>query len=546
MLRWIICVLAITAGWAASTRTVTAGELLPPETPIEQAIDHYLQAQLTAEQITPAPQVSDSGLIRRLTLDLAGRTPTLAEAQAYVADSASDKRAKLVERLVNSPDFEFHHRNELEILLMGPRHDRDFREYLLQAVREQRSWDQLFQELYLTSDADESKKKALGYLKSRVRDPDDLTNDTSKIFFGVSINCAKCHDHPLVLDWRQDHYYGMYAFFNRTYLNKRNQIAEREFAEVKFKTTEGEDKQAKLMFLTGSVIDEPAQPMLTDDERKAKEKAFREEEDLKDAPPPPTPSFSARHKLVEMALRSEDNHFFSRNIVNRIFARLLGRGLVMPLDQMHSENPPSHPDLLDWLARDLVTHHYDLERLIRGMALSQAYSRSTQWTGPGEPPVDRLFALGFVKPLSPRQVGLSLIIGLRNPEQFPLEVAPEAWAKDRHDKENQAEHLANQIEIPGDNFQVSVSEALFFSNATYVQNDLLSEGGDRLIGKIKSLTDRKAQIDLAFWTLYTRAPDAEEQTAIEQYLAAREDRLPQAWQQVVWSMITSSEMRFCY
>lgn len=544
MLRGYLCglILALLAGAAS----LPAADLLSPDTPIEQAIDHYLSARLAAEQITPVEQVPEATLIRRLTLDLAGRVPTLAEAQAYTVDQDPNKRQKLVERLLTSPDFAFHHRNELDLLLMGPRNDGQFREYLLQAVREHRPWDQLFQELFLTSDADEGKKAALKFLKSRVRDADDLTNDTSKIFFGVSINCAKCHDHPLVLDWRQDHYYGMYAFFNRMYLNKRDQIAEREFAEVKFKTTEGEEKRAQLMFLTGTAVEEPPQPMLTDEERKAREKAQREEDDKKEGPPPPAPSFSARRKLVETALRSEDNHFFSRNIVNRMFARLMGRGLVMPLDQMHSENPPSHPELMDWLARDLVTHNYDLERLLRGIALSQAYSRSTRWTGAGDPPPDRLFAVGVVKPLTPRQMGLSLAIATRNPEQFVLDVKPEEWAKRRQDWENHSQHLANQLEVPGDNFQVSVSEALLFSNNDWIQRELLSEGGDRLVGKLKATTDLGAGIDLAFWTLYSRAPDAEERAALEQYLSARTDRLPQAWQQVVWSLITASEMRFCY
>lgn len=521
-----------------------AGELLPPEKSIEEVIDHYIQARLDTEKIVPAPQATDANLIRRLTLDLAGRIPTVTEAQGYVAASEPDKRIRAIDRLLGSPDFAYHQRNELDTLLMEKSNDGSWRDYLLKACQENRPWDQLFKEMMLTSETDEEKKAALKFIKSRARDIDDLTNDTSRIFFGVSINCAKCHDHPLVLDWHQDHYFGLYSFFQRTYLNKRDQLVERAEGLVKFKTTEGVDKQAKFMFLTGAVIDEPPAPMLTDDEKKAFEKQRKEDDDKKEGPPPAPPAFSPRARLVELALKAEENRFFSRSIVNRIWARLMGRGLVMPLDQMHSENPASHPELLDWLTRDLVTHGYDLKRLMRGIVLSQAYSRTSRWESASSPPHEQLFAVAVTRPLKPRQYSLALLFASRNSKSFPEDTLSTDWANRRKDLENQSQHLANQLEVPAESFQVGVSEALFFNNNQHVQNDLLSEGGDRLVGVLKTLPDRNEQLKLAFWTTYTRDPDPEEIAAISQFVDARADRVNAAWQQVVWSMLTSSELRF--
>ncbi|MDB5337949.1 MAG: hypothetical protein JWN70_3568 [Planctomycetaceae bacterium] len=521
-----------------------AGELLPPEKTIEEVVDHYIQARLTTDKVVPAPQSTDANLIRRLTLDLAGRIPTVTEAQAYAAATEPDKRARAVERLLASPDFAYQQRNELDTMLMSKTNDGAWREYLLKACQENRPWDQLFREMMLTSDADEGKKAALMFLKSRARDLDELTNDTCKIFFGVSINCAKCHDHPLVLDWHQDHYFGFYSFFQRTYMNKRNQLSERTEGLVKFKTTEGVEKPAKFMFLTGSVIEEPPAPTLTEDEKKAIEKARKEDEDKKEGPPPPVPAFSPRTRLVELALKAEESRFFSRSIVNRVWARLMGRGLVMPLDQMHSENPASHPELLDWLTRDMVAHGYDLKRLMRGIVLSQAYSRSSTWNGPETQPHDQVFAVGLTRTLSPRQYSLALLFASRNSKSLPEDVLSPDWANRRKDLENHSQHLANQLEVPSDNFQVGVSEALFFANNQHVQNDLLNEGGDRLAGVLKTIPDRNEQLKLAFWTVYTRDPEAEEVAAISQYLDARADRLNVAWQQVIWSMLTSSELRF--
>lgn len=538
------CALAVMMLFGGLFSVSFADELLPPEKSIAEAVDHYIQVRLDVEKVVPAPQATDANLIRRLTLDLSGRIPTVAEAQAYAAATNPDKRVQAVERLLASPDFAYHQRNELDILLMEKTNDGAWREYLLKACQENRPWDQLFREMLLTSDADEEKKPALMFLKSRAKDLDELTNDTSKIFFGVSINCAKCHDHPLVLDWHQDHYFGLYSFFQRTYLNKRNQLVERTEGLVKFKTTEGEEKSAKLMFLTGSVIDEPPPPTLTDEEKKAIDKARKEDEDKKEGPPPPLPAFSPRARLVELALKAEENRFFSRSIVNRVWARLMGRGLVMPLDQMHSENPASHPELLDWLTRDLVTHGYDLKRLMHGIVLSQAYSRSSRWERPESPPHDQLFAVGLTRALSPRQYSLALLYASRNSKNFPEDIQSPDWANRRKDFENHSQHLANELEVPTDKFQVGVSEALFFNNNQHVQNDLLSAGGDRLVGVLKTVTDRQEQLKLAFWTIYTRDPEAEEITAISQFLDSRADRLEVAWQQVVWSLLTSSELRF--
>lgn len=529
--------------WPMAT---AAADLLPPEVPIEQAIDTYIGQRLTAAGVTPAPQASDANLIRRTTLDLAGRIPSTAEARAFVENRAGDKRLQLVERLLASPDYPLHQANEFELLLPAKSHQDEWREYLLRAMQENRSWDRMFREIMIGREDDPAQKGSLAFLKSRAKELDDLTNDTSKLFFGISINCAKCHDHPLVLDWTQDHYFGMASFFNRTYLNKRQQLGERDEGLVKFKTTEGTEKEARLMFLTGVSVDEPPAPMRTEEEKKALREKEKKDDEQKDGPAPEPPPFSRRAQLVDLALRSEDNRFFSRSIVNRVWARMIGRGIVNPLDQMHSENAASHPELLDWLARDLMTHGYDLKRLVRGIALSQVYARSSRWEGSENRPDEKLFAVGFVRPLSPRQYSLALFFGSRNPDQFPLDVPAEEYAKRRQGWESHSHGFAHQIEAPVENFQVSVDEALLFSNAANVTNDLVATGGDRLIGKMKTIADRREMLQTAYWAALSRPAEDEEIEALSKYLDARPDRAEAALQQVVWALLTDSEARFNY
>src|SRR5262249_4812888 len=156
-------------------------------------------------------------------------------------------------------------------------------------------------------------------------------------------------------------------------------------------------RQAKMMFLTGGAIDAPGQREANKDEDKKEREILEKFKKDKKAPPPP--NFSARAKLVDVALQPKESEFFARSITNRLWHRFMGFGLVNPLDQMHSENAPSHPELLKWLARDMSSDKYQMRKLIRGIVMSQAYSRSTRWTGESIPgPAS--YAVGRLKPLT--------------------------------------------------------------------------------------------------------------------------------------------------
>lgn len=521
-----------------------AAELLPVETPIERVVDQYIQEKLAAQSRHPAPLADDSKVIRRMTLDLAGRIPTVAEAQSYVASTEPDKRSKLVDRLMASPDFAFQFRNSVDTMLMAGHGNSpgEWREYLLKSIRSNRPWDQLFREMFIGNEDDADVKPALAFLKSRARDLDQLTNDSSALFFGVNVSCAKCHDHPLVEDWKQDHYFGMSSFFQRTYLTRKNVVAEKFSGEVKFKTTKGQDKVARLMFLTGASIEEPVVEKTDEQKKKENEEVNLQMNDEK-AGPPRKPDFSPRAKLVDLALTPENNRFFSRNIVNRVWAMLLGRGLVHPLDQNHSANPPSHPELLDWLSRDLVEHHYDLRRLVRGIALSDTYARSSVWESASESPGPESFAVSIVKPLSSRQYSLALRLASTNPETVTQTDSPE-WSKRREDLERHAEGLANDFEVPGENFQIGVDEALLFSNNNRLWNEYVRPDGDGLVAGLKQMTDRSTQIETAYWTVLSRAPLPEERSVCEEFLNQHSSDPVIGLRQLAWSLLASPELRF--
>jgi hypothetical protein len=533
----IICpILALVAFVLGPSRT-TADELLPRHLPLEQAIDAYIDAQIQEAGAQAAGQVGDAQFIRRLTLDLAGRIPTLEETRTFVASTKPDKRVELVERLMNSPAFVRHQATEFDTMLMNGTRG-SVRPYLLAALTEGRSWDRIYRDLMLPDENDPKLKPAVEFLRQRVRDLDKLTAEVSAIFFGVNVSCARCHDHPLVADWKQDHFFGMKSFFSRTY-ESGGWLAERETGLVKFKTTKGVEREARLMFLTGKVVQTDTLKETPGGNAKKGKRNL-----AKSGPPPAPPKFSARGELVELSLQPGQRDFFARSIVNRLWHRFFGYGLVMPLDQMHSENAPNHPELLDWLARDLVEHQYDLRRLIRGLVLSRAYARDSL-CDKGDVPQPSLFAVARVKPLTPMQLAVSLRLAVTDPQALPAASKPEELDKRLQGLESSAGGLARLFEQPSDDFQVGVSEALLFSNGAAIEKDLLAGGGDRLLNRLKQLKNEEA-IDVAVQTILCRPPRDAERKLLGDYLKQRADRPAEARRQMVWALLTSAEFRFNY
>src|SRR4051794_38574478 len=158
-----------------------AADLPPADLPIENVVDQQIDAKLKQSNVTPAPQADDAAFLRRVTLDLAGRIPTAAEVQAYLASAAPDRKAQVVDRLLASPAHVRHEATELDVMLSANRPG-ELRNYLLQAVADNRGWDKIFRELLLPTEDDPKKKGAGSFLRQRVGDLDRLSNDVSVLF----------------------------------------------------------------------------------------------------------------------------------------------------------------------------------------------------------------------------------------------------------------------------------------------------------------------------------------------------------------------------
>lgn len=323
-----------------------------------------------------APSCSDADFLRRISLDLTGVIPSSDRVRAFLADSSSEKRRQLIDELLAGPEFVRHMTVQFSVWLLERRSNgnigvEDWERYLFRTIDEGASLEQLFRELISEDGTDPARRPAANFILSRDAETNAVTRAVGRLVFGMDLQCAQCHDHPLVSDYYQEDYYGLYAFLHRTNLftdktSKQVQLAEKAAGEASFKSV-----------FTGNSRDKTV-PRLPKGVALPHEPRFREGEEYQVKPANnvrPVPHFSRRQALASML--AESRHF-QRNIANRVWAQMFGRGIVHPVDLHHSANPPVNPALLKHLAEALQANGFQLRPLLRGIALSRAYQRACE------------------------------------------------------------------------------------------------------------------------------------------------------------------------
>lgn len=533
----IFRILSVAGLLLASAIVGQAEDLLPRDQPIGEVIDHYVDAKLQQAKVKPAPQTADATLVRRLHLDLVGRIPAAAEARLHAGGPLDTK--KLIDALVSSPAFARHNANEFDVLLRNNNADAaSVRAYLVEAFQENRRWDAMFRDLIGASDSP-GKTRPEAFVLKRLKDPDGLTRDVSSVFFGLNITCAQCHRHPEIKGLTQDYFFGMRAFFASSYDFQGNLLERRHVKFGDFKDKKGDVRKVSMMFLSGAKVEAEALPekdLVAAIQAEAKLIQERAKAYAKTKEMPPGPKFGSRKQLAKVALDKVNREMFARSIVNRLWFRFYGHGLVMRVDQMHAKNEASHPELLAWLTRDLIEHDYDLKRLIAGLVSSRAYARSSQWKG--EAPPRDLFAVAAIRPLTPAQWSLSHRVA-SDPVPYEFTGTEEARLKRTEDLESKT-GVVNFIEQPREDFQIGIDEPLKLSN----DEGLIKGTGDKLVPILRKLPDPRQQIEEAVWSVLSRPATAEDLELFGEYLKEQKARPEDALRQMIWALINSPEFRF--
>lgn len=341
--------------------------------PLHSRIDKAIEAAFVG---TPGALADDGAFLRRIHLDLTGRIPTSRDARAFLEDKAVDKRAKAIDRLLASPDHARYMATTFDIWFMERRGDKhvktdEWRTFLVGFFKANRPYNELAREILGADGADPAKRPASKFTLDRDVSPDALTRDVARMFFGMDLQCAQCHDHPRVDDYLQRDYYGLYAFLSRASLfqpdpKKPAVVVEKPDGDVAFKS----------VFTKAEGVTRPRMPdgMEIDEPSFAKGDEYQVKPDPKDKNLRPVPKFSRRAELARLTGEGA-SRAFNRNIANRLWAHMMGRGLVEPLDLHHSDNPPSHPELLEMLGSEFAAMKYDLRAFLKQLAMTRTYQR---------------------------------------------------------------------------------------------------------------------------------------------------------------------------
>lgn len=492
-------------------------------------IDRHLAAQWAEAGVRPAEPISDAEFLRRISLDIIGRIPRVSEIREFLADPDPDKRAKWVNRLLESPAYAAHFSiRTRDEWLPGATDDQQKRfqaiqveTWLQQHFQENTPYDQVVRELLLTPinapgqqqpPFNVRQTQALNFFQINENKPELVAATASRLFLGVKLECAQCHDHPFA-PYTKEQFWEFAAFFTDVEpgLPRPREGRQEDFESLRTIRIPNTDRTATARFLDGS-------------------------------DPDWQPNQLPREALVEW-LTSRENPYFARNAVNRLWAGFFGVGIIDPVDEPGLDNPPSHPELLNDLADAFALSNYDPKFLIRAITRTQAYQLSSRTTEPSQDD-PRLFAKMSIKGLTPDQLFNSLA----------------AATGFRENANNRRGFQAFQIGTPRGDFldrfantqratetQTSILQALMLMNGDFVDAQTNLESSNTLTAIAEMpFAETPDRIEALFLAALGRQPHPEE---LADFTAYVESGGPagdpkQALGDVFWALLNSSEFMF--
>lgn len=417
-LRWLLLAAALLPGWQAR------GAAPPPSgrgqpAAVAAEIDRLIDAGLRERKIAPSPAADDAEFLRRACLDITGKIPTPERAAAFLDGKDARKREKLIDELLASPDHGRHFANTWHDLIVprtplpGGTDPEALRRAFEECFNNGTPWGETVSRLILARGATKEKNFHAFYRVNGDMGGQPMANvvarSFNRLFLGVKMECAECHDDPYK-PWTQRQYWGMAAFFGRIGPTKRGDFRAAETTGYKtpkgnnFRLVVGKDGALAIHLEAWKNVGKPVRPQL---------------------PGGPPLSFSRGEPMLPTFAAwatAPGNPYFARATANRVWAQLMGRGLVNPVDDFHEGNPPSHPQLLVLLAGEFTRSGGDTKHLVRCVCNSRAYQRTSRPFAGNEKFEDARFARMPLRPLTAEMLLESLGVAYGKAELLPREV----------------------------------------------------------------------------------------------------------------------------
>jgi len=505
------------------------------------AIDHLIRAKWQEQHVTGNALCDDGTFVRRVYLDLAGRIPTRQEVEAFVSSADSDKRSALVDKLLTGGDYPRHMAEMLDISLMERkgsaaeygRKSNGWFDYLQKSVANNRPWNEMVEEMITGRPKSEEYQGAVYFLYEKKNNFQAMAEAAAPMAFGVSVACAQCHDHPMAHEIKQQQYWGLVAAFNRSANvdgNKGLAISESATGGfVYFTNLKKESQPAVLSFPNGKTVAEERPADGAKEQDSADKYAVAPSKNKRNPDHAAVPKFSRRQTMAEAA--THDNPLLARAFVNRMWALLLGRGFVNPVDQMDSKHLPSHPELLAFLSADFEKSGYDIRRLMRTICLSRTYQLDSQWKD-ATPPLPELFARGLEKPLPAEVLYRSLLVATGHDATSEKQSAGTESLR-------QALIVAfpSLFEVE---YNATLQQTMFLTNSP-VFSKLLQPVDGNQSDRLLKLSNNEERAKMAFAEILGRQPENAELANAVAFLDSRNDRPEAGVRQLTWALLTSAE-----
>jgi len=483
---------------------------------LAKIIDQEITLRLKEEKIPASARTEDAEFLRRVYLDLVGVIPAPEKVKAFLDSKDADKRAKVVEELLNDPRYG-KSMAEVWVNVMVPRESNNRRldssplqKWMAEQFNANKSWDKLVYSL-VTASGPQDKNGAITYFVGNPT-PDKVTDSVSKLFLGVQLQCAQCHNHPFT-GWKQDEYWAMAAFFMKTKMNVNPQQAAKK----------------------GVVIEVSEDPNLKFGKKKnqlPESAKFVPAKFLQAEQPKMNPKEPSRPVLATW-MTSGKNPFFARAMANKMWHHFFGRGLVNPVDDMHADNPASHPELLNALAEQFTANGFDVKYLIRSIVLSDAYQRTSR-PAKGNETDTELFSHAAVRVMTPEQLydSLAVVVGAPKKGGAPKEkVGKKGPGGPREQFLNffRIDEGSDPLE-----YQAGIPQALRLMNSPQLNNSaaLLEAAG--------KAGDSAKAIDLLYMATVSRHADADELARLTSYVK-KQSTPRSAYSDILWALLNSAE-----
>jgi Protein of unknown function (DUF1553)/Protein of unknown function (DUF1549) len=474
-------------------------------------IDELIDLRLAKDGIPPAPLADDAEFFRRLSLDLNGRIPTVTQLVDFLDDTRPDKRRLSIDELLDGPEnaplyvqhFAHFWRRQL-LAQTGKQPDTvvaPLEGWLRKQLTANTPYDQLVRRLLTDANAS-------GLYLANENKAENLASRTSRLFLGIKLECAQCHDDRSGGTWKRRQFWEYAAFFTGLREESGNggmaMPPRRQEAGSSRIQISGTNTWVKARFLDGG---EP------DWQR----------------------TVTPRQALSEWIARG-DNPWFARAAVNRLWHYFLGVGLIDPVDGLGSvNNPPSHPELFDDLVRQFVAHDFDLKFLIRAITGSRTYQRSSRQTHPGQAD-PRRFARAASRGLTPEQLYDSLVLatGYRSD---PTRVGS---FRDFHIGPSRALFLAPFDDPSGQpvDLRASIQQALMMMNGKFIEEATSSAKSATVTAVIESNRPVERRIEELYLVVLSRKPRPEESRRLLDYATTRDSK--EALRDILWSLLNST------